>query len=71
MPMLANNEEFKQLHEYYTTRKNNPLKPKQSMIALACKLIRIFFALGQKQIKYDGKKLMSDIERNLNLQEAA
>jgi len=71
MPMLANNQEFKQLHEYYTTRKNNPLKPKQSMIALACKLIRIFFALGQKQVKYDGEKLMSDIERNLNLQEAA
>ncbi|TDO94143.1 hypothetical protein DFR79_104109 [Halanaerobium saccharolyticum] len=71
MPMLANNQEFKQLHEYYTTRRDNPLKPKQSMIALACKLIRIFFALGQKHVNYDGEKLMNDIERNLDLQEAA
>lgn len=71
LPILAKNQEFKQLHEYYTTRKNNPLKPKQSMIALACKLIRIFFALGQKHVMYDGEKLMNDIERNLDLQEAA
>ncbi|MFP4022048.1 MAG: IS110 family transposase [Halanaerobium sp.] len=71
MPILANNSEFKKLHEYYTTRRDNPLKKKQSMIALACKLIRIFFALGQKHIMYDGKKLMNDIERNLSLQEAA
>ncbi|TDP26976.1 IS110 family transposase [Halanaerobium congolense] len=71
LPILANNQEFKQLHEYYTTRRDNPLKPKQSMIALACKLIRIFFALGQKHVMYDGEKLMNDIERNLNLQEAA
>jgi len=71
LPILANNQEFKQLHEYYTTRRDNPLKPKQSMIALTCKLIRIFFALGQKHVMYDGEKLMNDIERNLNLQEAA
>ncbi len=71
LPILANNQEFKQLHEYYTTRRDNPLKPKQSMIALACKLIRIFFALGQKHVMYDGEKLMNDIERNLDLQEVA
>jgi len=71
MPILANNQEFKQLHEYYTTRRDNPLKKKQSMIALECKLIRIFFALGQKHVMYDGEKLMNDIERNLSLQEVA
>ena len=32
LPILAKNQEFKQLHEYYTTRRDNPLKPKQSMI---------------------------------------
>jgi transposase len=71
LPILAKNQEFKQLHEYYTTRRDNPLKPKQSMIALACKLIRIFFALGQKHVMYDGQKLMNDINRNLDLQEVA
>jgi len=28
MSMLANNNEFRQLHEYYTTRRDNPLKKK-------------------------------------------
>ncbi|XXF69946.1 transposase [Thermoanaerobacterium thermosaccharolyticum] len=45
MPILANNKEFQELHKYYTTRKENPLKKKQSMIVLCCKLIRIFFAI--------------------------
>jgi len=52
----------------------NPLKKKQSLIALACKLIRVLFVLGKKQVKYDGEKLMNDIKRNQDvtvLQEAA
>lgn len=73
MPLVAKNDEFKQLHTYYTTRSENPLKKKQSLIALACKLIRILYALGKKQVKYDGNKLMGDIIRNqeLLIQEAA
>lgn len=64
MPLVAKNNEFRQLHEYYTIRQDNPLKKKQSMIALACKLIRIFYALGKKQVEYDGEKLMKDIRSN-------
>ena len=72
-PLVGKNEEFKQLHNYYTNRSDNPLKKKQSLIALTCKLIRILFALGKKQVEYDGEKLMKDIKRNqvLNIQEAA
>jgi len=72
-PLVAKNEEFKQLHHYYTNRHDNALKKKQSLIALTCKLIRVLFALGKKQVKYDGEKLMKDIKRNqdLNIQEAA
>ena len=29
IPLIATNPEFKSLHEYYTTRANNPLKKKQ------------------------------------------
>ncbi len=61
--IVAKNEEFKQLHMYYTTRQNNPLKKKQSLIALCCKLIRIFYAILKKGIKYDGNKMLSDIKR--------
>jgi transposase len=63
LPMVANNQEFKELHLYYTTRKENPLKKKQSLILLCCKLIRIIFAMMKKRIPYDGDKLMKDIKR--------
>lgn len=70
MPMVAKNDEFKELHEYYTTRAKNPLKKKQSLVALMCKLIRIFYAILTKDVAYDPKKMMSDIHRPV-LQEAA
>ncbi|MEG6570886.1 IS110 family transposase, partial [Thermoanaerobacterium thermosaccharolyticum] len=62
-PILANNKEFQELHKYYTTRKENPLKKKQSMIVLCCKLIRVFFAILKKGVKYNGNKMLRDIKR--------
>jgi transposase len=70
LPIVAKNEEFRELHRYYTTRKNNPLKKMQSLTLLCCKLIRILFAMIKKNVKYDGKKMMDDIKR-LQLQEAS
>jgi transposase len=63
MPLVANNAEFAEIHRYYTTRRNNPLKKKQSIIALSCKLIRVIYALVTKDIEYDPNKLVSDIHR--------
>jgi transposase len=63
LPLVGRNEAFKTLHEYYTTRKNNPLKKKQSLIALCCKLIRIFFGISKKGFEFDEKKLLGDIKR--------
>ena len=63
MPLLSKNEEFRALHQYYTKRKERPLKKKQSMIALSNKLIRIFYAILTKDIAYDSQKMMSDIKR--------
>lgn len=62
MPMVAKNKEFKALHQYYTKRTNNPLKKKQSLIALCCKLIRVLYAMGIKGIAYNPQKLMNDIK---------
>ena len=67
MPLVGKNQEFKVLHEYYTTRRENPLKKKQSLILLCCKLIRVLFAILKKGISYDGNKLMTDIRRPLAL----
>lgn len=65
MPLVSKNSEFKMLHEYYTNRKENPLKKKQSLILLCCKLIRIFFTIITKQVEYDPQKLIKDTGFNL------
>ncbi|WP_240041378.1 transposase [Paenibacillus ginsengarvi] len=49
MSMVAKNHAFKALHHDYTTRSQNLLKKKQSIIALCGKLVRILFTLGTKQ----------------------
>jgi len=56
--------EFRELHHYYTTREKNPLKKKQSIIAVSCKLIRVFHALTIKKCAYDPVKMLADIHRN-------
>lgn len=63
LPLVANNQEFRELHHYYTTREHNPLKKKQSLIALCCKLIRILYGISTKGFRYDGNKMLSDIKR--------
>ena len=61
LPLVATNREFAEIHNYYTNRKDNPMKKKQSLIALCCKLIRIFFALATKNEDYDPVRLLGDI----------
>ena len=63
IPLIATNPEFRALHEYYTTRVENPLKKKQSVIAISCKLIRVFYAILVNGVTYDPQKMMSDIHR--------
>ncbi len=60
---VGKNAEFREIHEYYQTRKKNPLKKMQSMVAVACKLIRIFYVILTKGVDYDGSKLLGDIRR--------
>lgn len=63
MPLVSKNAEFKEIHNYYTTRANNALKKKQSLIAISCKLIRVFYTILTKGTKYDAQKLVGDIKR--------
>jgi len=63
--LVSHNQEFKSIHQYYTTRSENPLKKMQSMIAVACKLIRIFYKILTSGVSYDGRKLIGDIHRPL------
>ena len=61
--MIGKNAEFREIHGYYRTRKENPLKKMQSVIAVACKILRVFYAILTKGVDYDPKKLMGDIRR--------
>lgn len=63
LPLVKSNCQFKELHQYYTTRENNPLKKKQSLIALSSKLIRVFYGIIQTNTSYDGTRLLGDIKR--------
>ena len=60
---VAHADEFKELHEYYTTRADNPLKKMQSLIVIACKLLRVIYTILTKGTMYDPKKLLADIKR--------
>lgn len=61
--VIGKNKEFKEIHSYYRTREKNPLKKMQSVIAVACKLIRIFYTILTKGGDYDGQKMLNDIVR--------
>lgn len=63
MPMVAKNPEFKALHHYYTQRQMNPLKKKQSIVALCGKLIRILHTLGTRKIAYDAADVLGPVRR--------
>ena len=63
MPLIRSNTEFRNVYDYYTTRVKNPLKGRQAIIAVACKLIRIFYAMLSKGVDYNPSKLLSDIRR--------
>lgn len=66
---VSHADEFKQLHEYYTTRANNPLKKMQSLIVIACKILRVIYTILKKGTTYDPQKLLKDIKRPVSAQE--
>ena len=61
--VVAHAEEFKELHKYYTTRTDNPLKKMQSLIVIACKLLRIIYTILKNGVVYDPQKMQKDIRR--------
>ena len=61
--VVSHSPEFKSIHQYYTRREKNPLKKMQSLIAVACKLIRVFYLILRTGATYDSSKLMGDIRR--------
>jgi len=71
MSLVSKNPEFGELHRYYTTRKVNPLKKMQSLMAVASKVIRVFYAILTRGVTYDPKRMISDIRRPQEYLQAA
>lgn len=65
---VSHADEFKQLHEYYTTRPKNPLKKMQSLIVIACKILRVIYTILKTGTTYDPQKLLKDIKRPVEAQ---
>lgn len=63
LPLIGQNPEFREVYDYYSTRIHNPLKGHQAMIAVSCKLIRVFFAILKNGCDYSSEKLRKDIHR--------
>lgn len=61
--VVSHNPEFKSIYQYYLTRDKNPLKKMQAIIAVACKLLRIFYLILRTGATYDATRLAGDIRR--------
>lgn len=61
--LIGQNDEFREIYDYYRTREENPLKKMQALMAVACKLLRVLYAMVTKGVKYDPGKLLRDIRR--------
>lgn len=71
LPLIRINQEFGSIYDYYRKRIKNPLKGRQAMIAVGCKLIRVFFAIMTKGVAFNGTKMIEDIHRPTQLPQAA
>ena len=71
LPLIRINQEFGSIYDYYRKRIKNPLKGRQAMIAVGCKLIRVFFAIMTKGVVFNGTKMIEDIHRPTQLPQAA
>jgi len=59
--VVVHSTAFKSLDMHYTTRAENPLKNIQSLIAIACKLLRVIYTLLLTGRKYDPERMLRDI----------
>jgi len=65
IPMLATNDEFREMHRKNLTREKNPLNKMQSIIALCGKLVRVIYAILTKGCSYNADKMRNDMKRTM------
>ena len=68
---VAHGEEYRWIHTHYTTRAGNALQKMQSLMVIACKLLRVIYTMLKTGKPYDPEKLLKDIRYPENVQTAA
>lgn len=58
LALVSKNPEFKALYRHLRTRRENPLKGKQALVVIACKLLRVMFTLAKENRLYDPEKVL-------------
>ena len=71
MNVIVWSDEFKELHQYYTTRETKPLEKMQSMMVIMRKLLRVIRKLVMTGEKYDPAKMIAQIKRGTVAEKAA
>ena len=61
MSAVKSNTEMHAIHQYFISREKNPLRKLQSLMAVAAKLIRVFFGILRSGKAYDPERLLKDI----------
>ena len=61
MSAVKSNAEMRAIHQYFISREKNPLRKMQSLMAIAAKLIRVFFGILHSGKAYDPERLLKDI----------
>lgn len=64
--LIGTNDEFREIYDYYTKERKRPLIKMKAVIAISCKLIRVFYSLLKNGTPYDPKKMLTDIKRPAN-----
>ena len=68
--LVCKNQQFKALYQHLKTRNDNPLKNKQALIVVSCKLLRVMFTLAKEKRLYDPEKVLGEY-RNHQLKAVA
>jgi len=63
--MVGSNAEMKELYQYLTTRKNNPLKKKQALVVVSKKIITVIYKLLKKQESYKPELVLGTVRKEL------
>ena len=65
--MVGQNAEMKELYNYLTTRKDNPLKKKQALVVVSKKIITVIYSLLKKQETYKPELVLGTVRREMLL----